>query len=58
MDALKVVKDKRIFSIQVVLDRHQHIFRVAAGELNASFKLATEWANEVFCVKITRRRTS
>jgi nickel-dependent lactate racemase len=55
MDALKVIRDKRIFSIQVVLDRHQRVFRVAAGELNSSFKLATEWANEVFCVKIASK---
>ncbi len=55
MDALKVIRDKRIFSIQVVLDRHQRVFRVASGDLNSSFKLATEWANEVYCVKIPSR---
>lgn len=55
MDALKAIRDKRIFSIQVVLDRHQRVFRVAAGELNASFKLATDWANEVFCVKVASK---
>jgi nickel-dependent lactate racemase len=55
MDALGVIHDKRIFSIQMVLDRHQRVFRVAAGELNSSFKLATEWANEVFSVKIASK---
>ncbi len=55
MDALKAIREKRIFSIQVVLDRHQRVFRVAAGDLNSSFKLATEWANEVYCVKISSK---
>jgi nickel-dependent lactate racemase len=55
MDALRAVRGKRIFSIQAVLDRNQRVFRVAAGELNSSFKLATDWANEVYCVKIPRK---
>ncbi|MBR2394542.1 MAG: DUF2088 domain-containing protein, partial [Candidatus Methanomethylophilaceae archaeon] len=34
MDALEVIKDKAIFSIQMVLDRHQNIYKVASGALN------------------------
>ena len=48
MDALQVVKGKRIFSIQAVLDRHQHVYRVAAGDLQGSFEQAVHWANDVF----------
>ena len=55
MDALKVVKERRIFSIQVVLDRHQHVYKVAAGDLHASFEQAVRWANEVFSVKIKQK---
>lgn len=55
MDALEVVKDKEIFSIQMVLDRHQNIYKVAAGSLNPAFDKAVEWANEVFSVPIPEK---
>jgi nickel-dependent lactate racemase len=55
MDALKVVKDKPIFAIQIVLDRHQNIYRVEAGDLHTSFTAAVKWANEVFSVKIDQK---
>jgi nickel-dependent lactate racemase len=55
MDALDVVKGKKIFSIQMVLDRHQNVYRTAAGELNEAFKVAVEWANEVFSVPIPEK---
>lgn len=54
MDALSVVK-KDIFSIQVVLDRHQDIYRAAAGDLHQAFHQAVEWADEVFSITIPRR---
>ncbi|MCL1984094.1 MAG: nickel-dependent lactate racemase, partial [Methanomassiliicoccaceae archaeon] len=55
MDALEVVKGKQIFSIQMVLDRHQNIYKVAAGELNEAFSTAVEWANEVFSVPVPEK---
>jgi nickel-dependent lactate racemase len=55
MDALEVVKGKEIFSIQMVLDRHQSIYKVASGSLNPAFDKAVEWANEVFSVPIPRK---
>jgi nickel-dependent lactate racemase len=55
MDALEVVKGKSIFSIQMVLDRHQNVYKVAAGELNKAFAKAVEWANEVFSVPIPEK---
>ncbi|MDR0778556.1 MAG: nickel-dependent lactate racemase, partial [Methanomassiliicoccaceae archaeon] len=55
MDALEVVKGKEIFSIQMVLDRHQNIYKVAAGDLNKAFDKAVGWANEVFSVPIPER---
>jgi nickel-dependent lactate racemase len=55
MDALNVVKGKAIFSIQMVLDRHQNIYKVAAGELNKAFDMAVEWANEVFSVPVPEK---
>lgn len=55
MDALEVVKGKRIFSIQMVLDRHQNIYRVASGDLNPAFEKAIGWANEVFSVVVPEK---
>lgn len=55
MDALGVVKGKMIFSIQMVLDRHQNIYKVASGDLNPAFETAVEWAKDVFCVPIPEK---
>ncbi|MGD0816915.1 MAG: nickel-dependent lactate racemase [Methanomassiliicoccales archaeon] len=55
MDAIEVVKGKKIFSIQAVLDRHQHIYKVAAGDLQLSFEQAVRWANDVFSVEIKQK---
>jgi nickel-dependent lactate racemase len=55
MDALQVVKGKKIFSIQAVLDRHQHVYKIAAGDLQASFERAVRWANDVFSVEIRQK---
>ena len=55
MDALAVVRGKQIFSIQMVLDRHQNIYKVAAGDLNKAFAEAVGWANEVFSVPIPEK---
>ena len=55
MDALEVVKGKRIFSIQMVLDRHQNIYKVASGDLHEAFHKAIGWANEVFSVPIPEK---
>jgi nickel-dependent lactate racemase len=54
MDALSVVR-KEIFSIQVVLDRHQGIFRAATGDLHQAFRRAIRWADEVFSVEVQRK---
>lgn len=55
MDALAVVKGKRIFSIQMVLDRHHGIYKVASGELNAAFAQAVKYGEEVFIVPVPEK---
>ena len=55
MDALEQVKGKKIFSIQIVMDRHQSIYKCASGDLNGAFKTAVGWAEEVFCVPIPEK---
>ena len=52
MDCAKELKGKKILGIQVVLDRHQMVNKVAVGELHASFERAVRWANEVYVVPI------
>jgi len=52
VDALEVMKDKPIFSIQLVLDRHHRIYKVAAGHLVHAFERAVSWAKEVFSVEV------
>lgn len=55
MDALEQVKGKKIFTIQMVLDRHQNIYKVASGDINKAFAQAVEWANQVFVVPIPEK---
>ena len=55
MDALEQVKGKKIFSIQIVMDRHQNIYKVASGDLNPCFEKAVGWAEDVFCVPIPQK---
>jgi lactate racemase len=55
MDCARHLASKKIFGVQVVLDRHQRVYRVAAGELHASFKEAVGLANQVFVVPIKRK---
>ncbi|AGI48370.1 hypothetical protein TALC_01392 [Thermoplasmatales archaeon BRNA1] len=55
MDALEIVKGKKIFSIQVVMDRHQDVYKVATGDLNPAFEQAVKWGEEVFIVPIPEK---
>ncbi|MEE9117060.1 MAG: nickel-dependent lactate racemase, partial [Calditrichia bacterium] len=54
-DAIKTIKDKEIFSILAVLDRHQNIYAATAGHIYDSFHAAIEKANEVFAVKVEKK---
>ena len=55
MDALEVVKGKKIFSVQIVMDRHQNIYKSAAGDLNPAFEQAVKWGEEVFIVPVPEK---
>lgn len=50
MDCARQLSSKKIFAVQVVLDRHQSVYKVASGELHSSFAKAVGWADEVFVV--------
>jgi nickel-dependent lactate racemase len=52
IDALKVIEEKPMFSIQTVLDRDRKIYAATAGHIHQSFYAAIDKAKEVFCVPI------
>ncbi len=52
IDAMNVLKDINVFSIQTVLTGDHSIYAVTAGDLFQSFDAAIERANEVFCVPL------
>lgn len=54
-DAMKVLKDLRVFSIQTVLTAEHGLYAMIAGDLKLSFDLAVKRANEVFCTPCNRR---
>lgn len=55
MDALEVVKGKKIFSVQIVMDRHHNIYKCACGDLNLAFEQAVKWGEEVFIVPVPQK---
>jgi len=51
LDAMRLLNNE-IFSIQVVLDKHHHIYSVSSGDINSSFDDAVGKAAEVFVAEI------
>lgn len=51
-DAMRALKDKQVFSIMVVLNKHHGTCACFAGDLRESFRRATKKADDVFVVKI------
>lgn len=54
-DAMEVLKELNIFSIQTVLTADHGLYAMVAGDLFRSFDIAVEKANEVFCAKCSRK---
>jgi nickel-dependent lactate racemase len=55
IDALKIIADKEIFSIQTVLDGERKLCGVTSGHIHESFYAAIDKAKEVFCVNIPEK---
>jgi nickel-dependent lactate racemase len=55
VDAMKVLEDINIFSIQTVLAGDHQIYAVTAGDLHESFTTAITYANKVFCVPLEQK---
>lgn len=53
--SLAFLKDKEIFSIQSVLDRHHRIYSLKAGDIQGSFIQSIPKADKVFSVKVPHR---
>jgi len=54
-DAMRALKNKPIFAIQVVLNKHHGTCAAYAGDLREAFRKATKKADEVFVVPIKRK---
>ncbi len=54
-DAMRGLKDKQIFSIMVVLNKHHGTCAAFAGDLRESFRRATKKADDVFVMKLKQK---
>jgi len=55
VDAMNVLKDLNIFSIQTVLTGDHKIYAVTAGDLHKSFNAAIEHSKNIFCVPLKQK---
>jgi len=55
VDAMNVLKDLNVFSIQTVLTGDHKLFAVTAGDLHKSFNAAIEFSNQIFCVPLKEK---
>ncbi len=55
IDAMNVLKNLNIFSIQTILTAEHKIYAVTAGDLIKSFNEAIKYAKDVFCVPLKKR---
>jgi nickel-dependent lactate racemase len=55
VDAMKVLKDLNVFSIQTVLTGEHKLFAVTAGDLHKSFDAAIKYSNDIFCVPLKQK---
>ena len=55
VDAMNVLKDINVFSIQTVLTSEHKLYAVTAGDLHDSFDAAIKYSNEIFCVPLKNK---
>jgi nickel-dependent lactate racemase len=55
VDAMNVLKDLNVFSIQTVLTGDHKLFAVTTGDLHKSFDAAIDFSNQVFCVPLKQK---
>ena len=54
-DAMHVLKNLKVFSIQTVLTGDHKLYAVTAGDLHQSFNAAIEFSKQVFCVPLKEK---
>jgi nickel-dependent lactate racemase len=55
VDAMNVLKDLNVFSIQTVLTGEHKLYAVTAGDLHKSFDAAIELSKQIFCVPLKEK---
>ncbi|PNX54210.1 MAG: general glycosylation pathway protein [Thermoplasmata archaeon M9B2D] len=55
VDAMNVLKDINVFSIQTVLTGDHKIYAATSGDLLKSFEMAIQFATKVFCVPLQKK---
>ena len=55
IDAMNVLEDLNVFSIQTILTGDHKLYAVTAGDLIKSFDAAIEYAHQVFCVPLKQK---
>jgi nickel-dependent lactate racemase len=55
VDAMNVLKDLNVFSIQTILTGDHKLFAVTAGDLHKSFDAAIEYSKQIFCVPLKQK---
>jgi nickel-dependent lactate racemase len=55
VDAMNVLKNIHVFSIQTVLTSDHKLYAVTAGDLHKSFDAAIDYSNEIFCVPLKKK---
>lgn len=54
-DAMNVLQNINVFSIQTILTGDHKIYAVTTGDLHTSFDAAIEYANQIFCVPLKQK---
>ena len=55
IDAMNVLKNLNVFSIQTILTGDHKLYAVTAGDLIKSFDAAIEYAHQIFCVPLKQK---
>ncbi len=55
VDAMNVLKDLNVFSIQTILTGDHKLYAVTAGDLHKSFNAAIEYSKKIFCVPLKQK---
>lgn len=55
VDAMRVLQNLRVFSIQTILSGDHRLYAMTTGDLHESFNAAIKYAHQVFCVPFEQK---